>query len=32
MVGTDGALPLPWLGDWLDTALRTQRGLVDLVA
>ncbi|MFT3665587.1 DNA polymerase III subunit delta' [Piscinibacter sp.] len=26
MVGTDGALPLPWLAPWLDEALRTQRG------
>jgi DNA polymerase-3 subunit delta' len=26
MVGTDGALPLPWLAGWLDRALHTQRG------
>lgn len=26
MVGPDGALPLPWLGDWLRSALQTQRG------
>lgn len=26
MVGPDGALPLPWLGDWLRAALQTQRG------
>ena len=26
MVGPDGALPLPWLGDWLARALATQRG------
>jgi DNA polymerase III subunit delta' len=31
MVGTDGALPLPWLGDWLETALRTQRGHAVLI-
>ena len=26
MVGPDGQLPLPWLGDWLDAAVRTQHG------
>lgn len=31
MVGPDGALPLPWLGDWLDAALRTQRGHAVLI-
>lgn len=31
MVGADGALPLPWLGDWLAQALRTQRGHAVLV-
>ena len=31
MVGTDGALPLPWLGGWLETALRTQRGHAVLI-
>lgn len=31
MVGADGALPLPWLGDWLDSALRTQRGHAVLI-
>lgn len=31
MVGPDGALPLPWLRDWLDTALRTQRGHAVLI-
>ncbi len=31
MVGADGALPLPWLGDWLAQALRTQRGHAVLI-
>ena len=31
MVGPDGVLPLPWLGDWLDHALRTQRGHAVLI-
>jgi DNA polymerase-3 subunit delta' len=31
VVGPDGALPLPWLGDWLDSALRTQRGHAVLI-
>lgn len=31
MVGADGALPLPWLGDWLESALRTQRGHAVLI-
>lgn len=26
MVGADGALPLPWLGGWLDQALQSRRG------
>lgn len=25
MVGPDGALPLPWLGGWMDQALKSQR-------
>ena len=31
MVGADGALPLPWLGAWLESALRTQRGHAVLI-
>lgn len=31
MVGSDGALPLPWLESWLGEALRTQRGHALLV-
>jgi DNA polymerase-3 subunit delta' len=31
MVGPDGALPLPWLDDWLAHALRTQRGHAVLI-
>jgi DNA polymerase-3 subunit delta' len=31
MVGSDGALPLPWLERWLGEAVRTQRGHALLV-
>ena len=31
MVGPDGALPLPWLDDWLTRALASQRGHAILI-